>query len=304
MIAVAPALEQVEAQQSQSSPRPQIHGVAFVALAGVLAFSIVVGFFGAFAFGLSSLQEQRSQAQLYASFRGLLDPSSPIAPSIGGVIPPGSPIALLNAPEADMRNVVVVEGTSSGDTLAGPGHLRDSPLPGQVGESILMGRSSTAGSPFSGITGLRKGAVITVTTGQGTFRFIVEGDRVAGDELPEIPPSGALLTLVTSAGSGWLGSFAPSHLLYVDAYLKGKAVTAPSGRPIAVPSAEIQGHGDPSAWPFVLFWLEALLVVGVAVAWLWSRWGVGKTWLIGGPVVFAILWLLSNEVLRLLPNVY
>ena len=67
--------------------------------------------------------------------------------------------------------------------------------------------------------------------------------------------------------------------------------------------------GDPGPWRPVRvalrpFWLEALLVVGVAVAWLWSRWGVGKTWLIGGPVVFAILWLLSNEVLRLLPNVY
>jgi sortase A len=279
-------------------------GAIVVGLASVLAFSVVAGFLGAFAFGLSALQEQRSQAQLYATFRGLLDPSSPVAPSIGGVIAPGSPVALLNAPGAGIRNVVVVEGTSSGDLSAGPGHLRDSPLPGQAGESILMGRSTTEGAPFSGIARLRKGAEITVTTGQGTFRFIVEGERLAGDGLPEIPPSGALLTLVTSAGSGWLGAIAPSHLIYVDAYLKGKDAVAPAGRPVAVPSAEIQGHGDPAGWPFVLLWLIALLAVAVGVSWLWSRLGLGRTWLIGGPVIFAVLWALSTEVMRLLPNVY
>jgi len=261
-------------------------------------------FFGAFAYGLSGLQEQRSQAELYASFRGLLDPSSPIAPKIGGAIAPGSPVALLNSPQAGLHNVIVVEGTSSGDLLDGPGHLRNSPLPGQDGESILMGTSETAGQPFGGITRLRKGDVITVTTGQGGFRFVVEGQRLAGDQLPEIPSSGALLTLVTAAGSGWLGRLAPNHLVYVDAKLIGKAVTAPPGRPMIVAPADIQGHGDPAAWPFVVLWLQALLVGSIVLVWLWSRWRLPRTWLVGGPVLLAILWALSTEAMRLLPNVY
>lgn len=202
-------------------------GAVAITLASVMAFSVVALFLGAYAYGLSVLQEQRSQDQLYASFRGLLDPSSPTAPSIGGAIAPGSPVALLNSPRAGLRNVVVVEGTTSGDLLEGPGHLRDSPLPGQPGESILMGKSTTAGAPFGGITRLRKGDVITVRTGQGRFRFVVEGQRVAGDPLPQIPSSGSLLTLVTSAGSGWLGRLAPSRLVYVDARLQGKDVAAP-----------------------------------------------------------------------------
>jgi sortase A len=275
-----------------------------ITLASVMAFSVVALFLGAFAFGLSGLQEQRSQDQLYASFRGLLDPSSPIAPSIGGAIAPGSPVALLNSPVAGLHNVVVVEGTTSGDLLDGPGHLRDSPLPGQAGESILMGKSTTAGAPFGDIMRLRSGDVINVTTGQGRFRFVVEGQRVAGDPLPEIPTSGALLTLVTSSGSGWLGRLAPSHLVYVDAKLQGKDVAAPSGRPSAVTPAEIQGHGDPSAWPFVVFWLQALLAGSVALAWLWPRWGLPRTWLVGAPVLFGILWGLSTEAMRLLPNVF
>jgi sortase A len=265
-------------------------------LATIMACSVVTLFFGAFAFGLSGLQVQRSQHQLYASFRQLLDPSSEVAPSIGGPIALGTPVALLNSPDAGLHNVVVVEGTTAGDLLEGPGHLPDSPLPGQFGESIVLGRSTTAGAPFGGITRLDKGDVIVVTTGQGTFRFIVEGERVAGDPLPEIPTGGALLTLVTSAGSGSLGRIAPNHLVYVDAKLQGKAV--------AVAAAESQGQNDPSARPFVVFWLLALLVASTAFVWLWLRWGRRQTWLVGAPVLLGILWGLSTEAMRLLPNAF
>jgi sortase A len=275
-----------------------------IALAVVMIFSVSAVFFGAFAFGLAGLQEQRSQHQLYASFRGLLDPSSSIAPWIGGAIPSGSPVALLSAPDAGLRNVVVVEGTAAGDLLNGPGHLRDSPLPGQVGESVLVGRSSTAGAPFGRISRLHAGDVITVRTGQGSFRFTVESRVVAGDQLPAIPSGGGLLTLVTSAGKGTLGRLAPDRLVYVDARLEGTAVPAPPGRPTKISPQEIQGHDDPHAWPFALLWLTALVAGTIAGWWLWSRWGILQTWLIGVPVLFGILWGLSYEALRLLPNVY
>lgn len=301
----APPRPQVAEDDQPAAPRRRVMpGAAAVAVATLVGLCVVVLFFGLFAFGLSALQEQRSQAQLYASFRGVLDPSSPVAPAIGGVIPEGTPIALISAPAGGLGNVVVVEGTSPSDLLAGPGHLRDSPLPGQPGESILMGRSVTAGAPFGGITSLRKGDVIKVTTGQGTFRFVVVGSRVAGDPLPTIPKSGSLLTLVTSAGSGWLGALAPTHVVYVDADLVGTDVAAPTGRPVSVPPDEIQGAADPNAWPFVVFWLEGLLAVGVGAVWLWSRWGAMRAWLIGAPVVLAVLWGLSTQAMRLLPNVF
>ena len=293
-----------EPEPAAVRPRPPAPGALVIAMASIMVFSVVTMFFGVFAFGLSGLQEQRSQHVLYAEFRGELDPSSPTAPPIGGLIEPGSPVAVLNAPVAGIRRTVVVEGTSSGDLLAGPGHLRDSPLPGQAGESILMGKGVTAGAPFAGITRLHRGDVITVTTAQGTFTFVVEGQRVAGTRLRNLPKSGAALTLVTSTGSGLVGQLASSHLVYVDAALKGKAVGAPAGRPILVPPSEIQGHGDPSAWPFVVFWIQALLVGLVGAVWLWMRWGRWQTWLVAVPVLFAILWGLSTEILRLLPNVY
>jgi sortase A len=286
-------------QQSQRSP---MSAALVVALLSVSVLSGVAAFAAIYAVGLSGLQEQRSQHQLYAAFRGVLDPSSPIAPKIGGVITPGTPIALINSPQAGLHNAVVVEGTSSSDLLKGPGHLRDSPLPGQIGQSIVMGKSLTAGGPFRGITKLVKGDVITVVTGQSTFRFVVDGERAGGDPLPVVPSGGALLTLMTSTGSGWLGSVAPSHVVSVDATLQGTAVTAPAGRPVAVPVAELPGRNDPSGWPFLVLWLQALLATGVAAVWSWNRWGRWQTWLVTTPIVLGVLWGASEEALRLLPN--
>lgn len=275
-----------------------------VALAGLAVFSIVSLFFGCYVFVFSSLQEQRSQQQLYAQFRGLLDPASETPPSIGGTITPGTPVAMLDAPQAGIRDLIVVEGTSSDELMAGPGHLRDTPLPGQAGQSVLIGRSTTAGAPFGGLTALRKGDPITVTTGQGTFHYVVTAVLNAGDAQPEVPVNGSLLTLVTSAGSGALGGIVPSRLVYVEAVLHGTTVAAPAGRPPLVASDEVQGAGDPSAWIFVVLWLQGLLVASVGAVWLWSRWGRLQAWLVGGPIVFAVLWGLSSAAMRLLPNVY
>ena len=77
------AVEDERAERS-GPPRPS---VAALALTLVMVISVGALFFGVFAFGLSGLQEQRSQHVLYATFRGLLDPSSPNAPWIGGNTP-------------------------------------------------------------------------------------------------------------------------------------------------------------------------------------------------------------------------
>jgi sortase A len=294
------ATPEPEAGEQQRKRPP---GVVFVSLASLSAFAAVAVFLAAYALGFSALQEQRSQHQLYAKFRGLLDPSSPVAPEIGGVIPPGSPIALLNSPPAGLHNVVVVEGTSSGDLLKGPGHLRDSPLPGQVGQSIVMGKSLTAGAPFAHVTDLKTGDVITVTTGQSTFHFAVSGERVGGSPLPAVPSGGSVLTLATSAGTGVLGHLAPSHVVYVDATLAGKAVPVPVGRPVAVPVSELPGHNDPGAWPFLVLWLQGLILASVGSVWAWVRWGRWQTWLVGAPIILGVMWGLSEEAMRLLPNV-
>ena len=193
-------------------------------------------------------------------------------------------------------------GDHMGELLNGPGHLADTPLPGQSGESVLVGMSATAGAPFRLVADLHAGDVITVRTGQGLFRYVVKG-QIA----PDLDPRGSGLQArcwylqrprATEASAGWR----PSGC-FVDAELQGKAVKAPSGRPTSVPESDRPGHGQSGAWPFVVGWFLALLVASALSWWLWARWGILRAWLVGAPVVFGVLWFLSNETMRLLPNV-
>src|SRR2546421_11935588 len=143
---------------------------------------------------------------------------------------------------------VVVEGTSPGDLRAGPGPRRDPPLPGQAGASVLYGRAVAFGGPFQHIAELRPGDTVTVTTGQGTFDYRVDGIRRAGDPLPEPLRSGAgRLTLVSAEGVSWRAGWAPDGAVYVDSTLQGSAQPAPAGRPRGLPDAEQAMHGDTGA---------------------------------------------------------
>ena len=104
-----------------------------------------------------------------------------------------------------------IEGTSSGDLLKGPGHLPSTPLPGQGGEAVLVGKSTTAGAPFADVARLRRGDVVTVRTGQGLFHFSVQGRLPPGARQGAIPSDRGRLVLVTSGGSGGTGGLEPSH---------------------------------------------------------------------------------------------
>jgi len=72
----------------------------------------------------------------------------------------------------------------------------------------------------------------------------------------------------------------------------------------SVAATEVPGQADPGAWPFVVLWLAGLAAASAAVWWLWARWGLLRTWIVGAPILLALLWAMSNEAMRLLPNVY
>ena len=283
-----------------AKPRRPAHPNAVLARWVVVAVSLLAAWSVAYALGLSSLQESRDQPALYASFREqLADPQS--QPT--GAIVPGTPVALLQSSAGGIGDLVVVEGTSAGDLQSGPGHRRDTALPGQAGVSVILGRSATFGAPFADITTLRPGEIVTATTAQGAFRYRVDGVRRAGDPLPAPLVAGAgRLTLVTSQATGWRSGWAPSGTVYVDATLQGAAVATPPGRPASVPLAESPMQGDRGVLMPLVLWLQALLLAGLAVAWARLRWGRWQTWLVGGPLLLAALWGASATAIQLLPN--
>jgi sortase A len=253
-----------------------------------------------YAMFLSGLGEQHAQHVLYAKLRvELADQTVPI----GGPIRNGAPIAVLNAPKAGLHGAVVVEGTSSSDLQKGVGHWVTSVLPGQIGQSVLLGKSVTFGAPFGDVTKLAKGDPLTVTTGQGVASYTVTGVRRTGDPLPPtLSGTEGRLTLVALVGNGWRNALAPSQMVFVDASLQGAGKPVPPGRPGATPAGQRLMDGDSGALGQLVLWMELLLVVGVAVVWMRSQWGGWQVWLVSTPVLLAVTWIVTETAARLVPN--
>jgi sortase A len=269
----------------------------------LVAVTSLALWFIVYAFALSALQERGSQARLYARYRSEL--AAGTAP-VGGIIKAGSPVALISAPTGGLRNATIVEGTTAAQLARGPGHLSDTPLPGQAGLSVVFGRSVTYGAPFGAITHMKVGDRVTVTTGQGVFNYRVLDVRYPRSPLPATLATGASrLTLVTAAGAGWRSGWAPEHTVYVDASLSNdQTAPAPPGLPTAVSKTSLPMQGDTGTLVELVFWLEGLVIVSAALAWSWSRWGRLQTWLAGLPLLLAVLWGATGAAALLLPNLY
>jgi sortase A len=263
------------------------------------ALAVLTGWFLLYAFVLSGYQEHSAQDALYAKLRNQL--ALGVAP-LGRKISLGDPVAVLVVPQAGV-NAVVVDGTTAGLLEHGPGLKADTPLPGEAGTSIIYGRSTLFGGPFRHLSALTPGDVLQVTTGQGTFHYRVHDVRYSGG--PEPPPLAAgqgRLTLTTTAGSGWRSLGAPDRYLFVDATLVGKPAATPAGMPTAIPANQRPMQGDPGALIALVFWLQLLLLVVLALIWVRSRWGARLTWLIGAPLMLAMAWVVSEVAFQLLPN--
>lgn len=247
---------------------------------------------------LGGLSEARAQQTLYAELRQAL--ARQIAP-LGGEIAPGTPVALLKIPTIGLEQVVV-EGTASGDLQAGPGHRRDSALPGQAGVSLLYGKALTYGAPFRSITQLREGDGITVTTAQGEFTYRVDQVRRQGDlTLGTLGKGEGRLTLVTMEGTGPLAAISPSRTVYVDATLVGDAAVG-AGRLSGVPPAEKALGVDTGALPLLVLLLQALLLATAATTWLRGRQRRPVVWVLTTPILVVCAWLVLDTASRLLPN--
>lgn len=247
---------------------------------------------------LSTVSQTRAQDLLYDELRHQLGEAT--AP-VGPIVDPGEPVALLRIPALGLEQVVV-EGTGSGDLLAGPGHRRDTVLPGQAGTSVVYGRAATYGAPFGEITTLHPGDQIEVVNGQGTTVYRVAGVRRAGDPLPQpVATDAARLTLVTAEGSGRLGSLAPDSVVYVDADAP-KGFPAPSGRYPGVPASELAMTADTSALPLLALCFALLLALTLGIVAARQRWRTALVWVVAAPVAIALSWATTDVAMRLLPN--
>lgn len=291
------------ARPDPNAPLPPLSSRLRLARAVLVLVVIVAGSLLVQLLLVSGLQHRATQQQLFDGFRRqLAEGTAPVSPvdEEGRALPAGTAVAYLEIPSLGVDEVVV-SGTASGVTFNGPGHRRDSPLPGVGGTSVILGRSSAFGAPFANLGRLEEGAVIRVTTGQGTFEFEVLGVRREGDPIPPLPePGEARLLLMTADG----GSFVPSGVLRVDAVATTPAVGG-SGTLFSTdtlpPPEQAMAADTTTLWALVL-WLEALIVGALGLIWAWHRWGRVKAWVVFLPILLVVGLATSREIARLLPN--
>jgi sortase A len=252
---------------------------------------IVLGFIG-YLYGFSGIQEARAQTLLYTKLQGeLANQVAPLGPTT-----PGNPVAILDIPSIGVHDLVVVQGTSPEDMMAGPGHRRDTPLPGQAGVSEIYGRRATFGAPFARLAELLPGDVIHAITGQGestyTVAAIADSSHIIKDPVPD------RLILVTASSPA-----VPSYYIEVDARLATGVKAGPPVAPV-IDSSELPLAGDSTVLPITLVWAMALVLVaagGTVAAVRWSPW---VAYLAAVPLALAVLWNLYQSLAALLPNLY
>ncbi len=302
--AARPTTSEVPSYTSQALPQlsePERHNLAGTAL--VILAMVLLGFVVQFG-GISHISHARDQQLALSSFRyELANATAPVG-QVGQddrLLAPGTPVALLEAPEIGLRSVVL-EGTTSEVTLSGPGHRRDTPLPGQLGASVVYGRQAAYGAPFANIAKLTAGDTITATTGQGKATYEVIGVRYTGDALPDAMTAGeGRLTLVSASGLPFLSN----SIVRVDARLTSDVAASPA-RVLgfaALGEDELTMAGNPAAWPSLVLSL-LILVILLMLFWVSARfWGRWQTWIVAVPVLIALGSFGAQQVAILLPNV-
>jgi sortase A len=116
----------------------------------------------------------------------------------------------LSVPKIDLDSVVV-EGTSNRALLVGPGHMPDTPAPGDLGNSVITGHRDTF---FRHIHELNKGDTVLVQRDGKIFTYQVTGKKVVEpDDMSVIRPAkDHRLTLITCYPTYFIGP-APKRLV-------------------------------------------------------------------------------------------
>jgi len=131
-------------------------------------------------------------------------------------------------PKIDL-DVIVVEGTNHKALRLGPGHLKGTPAPGEVGNSVISAHRDTF---FRHIYELKDGDDIQVRRDGRTYTFQVTGKKIVmpNDVSVLKKTSDARLTLITCYPIYYVGP-APKRLV-VFSKLVGNAKPGPAHAPI------------------------------------------------------------------------
>ena len=239
-------------------------------------------------FVLSPLFQQRAQHQLTSHFNAMV---SKAASAIGqaGVSPLpdtapdyGSAVAVLQIPKLGLTQVVV-EGVSSNFTQSGPGHVPGTVLPGQAGESTILGRRTSFGAPFFSIGSLKPGDLIKVVTVEGPSTYKVIDSKTAQN--------------LTGANTLKLITSTPPVLAFGSSTVTAELQAKP------YPATPKNARTAPSTNQFALMvlLLEVLVVALYLSRGIYRRFGPLIGWLLLAPLIAGSIVALTLALDTLLP---
>lgn len=131
-------------------------------------------------------------------------------PQVAAVPADGEWIGEIEIPRLGI-DVGVVQGESPLHLQRAAGHLKDTPLPGEMGNVVFAAHRDTFFRPLEHV---RKGDEITVKTLAGDFHYVVESTIVVGprDLWVLAPIGGRTLTLITCFPFRFIGA-APDRFI-------------------------------------------------------------------------------------------
>jgi sortase A len=205
----------------------------------------------------------------------------------------GAAIAIMQIPRLG-TNLVIAEGDSPQQLRSGPGHRFGTPLPGDVGNSVVVGHRSGWGGPFARLDAVKRGDLIVVQTQNeqtgprnAVFKVVSISDVAGNDTSPLEPTTDRRLTILTGRG----GQFSDGRLAVV-------AVSGTVGK-VRPTSAVLKAETSSGSELFNEQMLLALLGLGGAVL---LGFGLRRRYR-KGVVIIAVAPLATLGVLGLLLNV-
>jgi sortase A len=125
-------------------------------------------------------------------------------------LPPHEMLTRVVIPKIGM-DAIVVEGASRKDLSAGPGHMKETAMPGEPGNAVITAHRDTF---FRHIYELNKGDQIQVRRNGRNFTYEVTGKKIVMPEDISVlkPTTNAQLTLITCYPTYYIGP-APQRLV-------------------------------------------------------------------------------------------
>lgn len=186
----------------------------------------------------------------------------------------GEVIAYMHVEKMNL-DVFVVQGVRYQDLRTGPGHYPSTPMIGEPGNASIAGHRTTYDAPFGDIEKLEPGDEIVFDTSYGHFTYIVDSHEIVDPTNVSVvannTPALSTLTLTSCHPK-----YSSTKRYVVKATLKPEVSTpitvvskpqTPTEEPVATTEeafAEGWWH-DAAAWPQVLLWTGALLLLVAAV---------------------------------------